>query len=157
MDNQNEESDFEIKSLQEDIKTFFEIDKQLEYKAYINITLSTFLLTVFLGSFGIADIADVRTKNMVIGFSVIVSITFFIIVSLLIYILQDLNSYSNYLNYSDSLKKDPLIEIRGKYINLSKIYTQKRKFLGYMNFFLGGEFGEIVVYSILLLAYFKLK
>lgn len=164
MDNQNEELDFEIKSLQEDIKTFFEINKQLDYKAYINITLSTFLLTVFLGSFSIVDTTDALTKIGVIGVSVLVFITFFIMVGLLIYILHDLNSYTNYLNYnfpnlnnSDFLKKDLLIEIRGKHIKLGKIYAQKRKFLRFMLFFLGGILGELLVYLILLLMYFKLK
>lgn len=164
---QDDALDFKLKVLQDNSKMFFDNYKRLEYQAYINITLSTFLLTAV---FAIINKEDYHQGNAKVEAAIIlILLILFVITSSIIYFsfltlrkstITDFINYKfiNFLNINDSLllKESLLAEMGEKIKGLIETYIQKDKYLDYSTNLLFAELGIIlgmmatVIYFILM-------
>jgi hypothetical protein len=141
MNEQDEALNFKLKVYQDNRTFFFEAIKQLEYKAYINLTLSLVFLGLVINYINKIEIDYPLQRIKIAG---IYLTLLFIVLSLGIIIcsiysmkLYDLKKFLSYdfitletINNPLSLKENLFKEISGKIKGMVDIYNSKNKYLG---------------------------
>lgn len=163
---EEETIDFKLKVLQGNINIFFEVYKQLDYKAYINMTVATFLFATALSVINKVDSYQEIIVNFLIFliFAMFLSTVFTIIVS--IYALTQFNAknfiYHNFINLNNItdlplLRKSLLNETLEKYEGLVETYNNKHKYITYGTYAIVFELGFIVsALSVLFIKFFDI-
>ncbi len=115
---------------------FFEGSKQLEYKAYINLTLSAVLAGIFINLIDKIDYFQGKAKIFAIVVLLVLSLLNLCILIFSVFTLRkfDIKNYLSYdflniedINNSLLLKDKLLTEILEKYAGLTAIYNFKVK------------------------------
>ena len=150
---EEETIDFKLKVFQGNINTFFEVYKQLDYKAYINMTVATFLFATALSVINKVDsYQETTVKVLIILISILFLLTVFTIVfsifALIRFNTKDFLYYDffnlNNINDLSLLKESLLSETLEKTKGLVERYNNKNKYIIYGTYSLLFELGFIV-------------